>query len=489
MNKKFTLDSIAYYPLPSDFTFIIGDATYQCNLIQILAISGEIQQQYQQNPSINSYKFEKLKDPFENFSLFIDLLNGCNIELSIENSILLYNIGLILDIPYLINEAGKYATPEITDKNALEYCQLLFDHGVDYEKPALFIAANWDLFSHINETMDLSVEILDTIIQIDGFKVSSETELFEWIENLVNVKGRQYIRLFGHVIFSKLRRHHMKHLVDILSQDSIDPFVWQELDERLTMEVNPDEVLEPSEDEENSSNDESQQQAAEQVIEPQSEPIQLNQPIVQVVPPSIEEIQHQMEEEDEFNDKNREESYIDLSYEPDYRLNGVISYIKNQLGSNYTDAVIATGGGTKVKKIGNIFDYDETKTSWWDNFDLSINRCTKENAWCMIELKGYVLCLQAYTLASPANRLSFHQPKSWRIEVSNDGVNFITVHEVNKCQEMNTQYPILTFQLPETGPIRFVKLVLLENYASSQSNNQFELSLSAFELYGKLRQL
>lgn len=487
--RKLSLESLAYYPFPPNFTFIIGGVSYPCHLVQILPISGTIQQLFLNDKSISSYTFEHLKDPYNNFPLFIDFINGHTIDINDDNLILLYNIGLILDIPYLINGAGKLANCEINSENAVSFCQKYYDHGVDYEIPATFIAVNWDTFSGLESVMNLPVEILNTIIQIDGFKVSSETELFEWIENLVNTKGRQYIPLFGHVLFSRLRRHHIKHLIEILSKDTIDPFVWQELDDRLIMEINPDENLEPSDEKNIDANQKPESETSQMTnTQPYSTYGSALYSQNNFIPINLKE---KANNEKEFADAYSEESLIDLSYEPGYRLNGVVTYIKNQLGPNYTDAVIATGGGTKIKKIGNIFDYDDTKKAWWDNFDLGINRCTKENAWCMIELRGYLLNLQSYTLASPANRISFHQPKSWRIEVSADGVNFETVHEVSKCPEMNVQYPILTFSLPkgETQPIRFIKLVMLENYASAQSSNQYELSLSAFELYGKLRQL
>lgn len=475
------LADLGSMPFPYDFTFVINKQSYRCHLLQVVAVSELIFQQVQQKKQPSEFVFSDLLDPHRYFNLFMDLLKGEKIEVTFENSFFLNKIATILKIPSLEAATRAHTDYKITDQNAVSITRILSEHGLDYAEPGSYIARNFERICHLDSLMDLSVEVLSNIISMEGFTVHSESEFFEWIEKLVNTRGRAYNELFGHVQFHKLRRHHMKHLLDLISYDEISPFVWQELDERLECDIIND--SDSDSDYDADSFEALKPVAPIKPAAPATGWAELGSLGAPQPTPDFDSEEDLTESEDDSED------VIDIGYEEQYQLQGAISYLQDTYPDEWTSFVRVTGGGTKVRKLTNILDLDDTRTSWWDNFDSNMNQFKRSSAWVQIELTGYALDFQAYTLASPANRASFHQPKGWRIEVSTDGQRFEVVQTINGCPAMNHPFPIESFVLQREAPmIRFVRLILLENFATNPQNT-WELSLSAFEIFGRLHKL
>ena len=181
-------------------------------------------------------------------------------------------------------------------------------------------------------------------------------------------------------------------------------------------------------------------------------------------------------------------NHIQFPFSPDKFLNGIVTHLKSVSGNSIIKEIFLKGGGTKLRLIYNVLRFDEPKQCWWDNFNGDLGYCSSKDAWFLIEIRNYKISMTAYTIGSPAQTPSFHQPKSWKIEVSENGESFTTVHQVTNCNEMNVPHAIRSFLLPEpTKPIRFVRYILFENHSTRQESI-YELSLSAFELFGTLYQ-
>ena len=482
----FSLSQISCYPLPYDFSLILDGKEYKIHLFKLQCVSS-----FKPQNNSTQFVFSNLKDPHNYFKKFLDILDGQEIDLNIENAPFFYEIASQLEIKTLADQALRIITFDFTPENyelIPKLAKSFYEHNLNFAKYSNFMAKNWDSFYQMHSTMKLPLPVLDAIIQSEDFNVPSETQLFEWIEEVIKRNDRSYCKLFGHVEFSKLRSGHIRHLLSAISYDEVDQFLWEELHERLTTEIILDDYSSDFEEEaeEESYNYDQEDEQINNNLMTNMQQSQWSQINVLPIDPQILALQNQQQIQ-----QAKKDDVMMLDYQDGYELSGVITYLQaNYKDQTYLQYVNLTGGGTKLEKIYNLFDYDDTRGTWWDNYDGNLQKCTPDNAWCMIELVGYTLQLQAYTIASSAPHPNKHQPRSWRIDVSSNGIDFHTVDTVRNCSRMNTSTPICTFTIPQvTEPIRFIKFILTENFMPKNSSNQLELSLSAFEIFGKLQKM
>lgn len=527
----YTLVEISSDPTPYDFTFEIDGKKYQCHKSQLLGISSKITKE------TNYFHFDKLKDPRQAFQSVIELISGKSIEIDEYNGFFLHKIGEILGISQLVEKTKQYEKVNITFDNIFEVTRNLADYNLDISEECNFIAKNFNILKNKHEIKTLPVSVLDQVIESPNFVIKDSIELYDWIKPVVESNGHEYCTLFSHCDMTKLPRKIISEIIDIISFDTISQKMWECFGSRLDMKVEPESNME----EEEYSDDVPQipQQPQPQmrpqpqpqpkltqgfwqvpkvVSNPQSSFSQQQAPVAQKhpsfmpkspsipFPPKYSTVQQEpmpssapasTPEQPKvvvpFKSSNtttyadeEEENVITLNYSEDYFLNGVISYIKEVYDREWTNEVKVTGGGTKSYQLNKLFDYDNLD-SWWDNYDSNKKACTKENAWIQIELLHYSLKLESYSLVSTAEKPRQHQPKSWVIEVSNDGKNWEIVDTVTNCMEMNVPKPKQTFNLKKpTAPIHFFKFIMRQNHAKPDGQNAYELSLGALELYGIL---
>ncbi|EAY13281.1 hypothetical protein TVAG_464150 [Trichomonas vaginalis G3] len=506
-----TLQSISAQPVPYDFTIYIDDAKYMCHLNQLIEISSKI------TKDLNSFTIEKIKDPNHDFQIIIDILNGKAVEINKFNSYFINACGQALGIKALIDATVPFCTALITPSTVLEVVKQLAEHDLDYHDEVDFIAENFMQLKDKRELKMLPVEVLQSIIQSNKFSFPNEEDFFHWIMSVVSTSGSSYNVLFGYCFFEKLSKKCMREFVDIVSYDSIEPFIWNSLKNRLVQDV-----IQTEEEEDREEEDSPPKMPQFQPVIQQNPELPFNTQIPQFISRSepvqpiahtfseIEQNQKQQYQQQKdnyaqqtysapvqpqqptsttqefYDDNEEEEDYIALEYDKEYLLDGVISYIKREYPDSWQDEVIIEGGGTKNYQINRVVDYDHLDT-WWDNYDSNKGKCLKENAWIKFEFVGYALELQHYTLASTAIKPRQHQPKSWIIEASDDGVKWEVVETVNNCEEMNQKGAIMTFKLARPSrPYQIFKFTLKANHARPDGPNAHELSLGAIEFYGRL---
>ena len=577
------LIQISSEPIPFDFTFEIDGRKYLCHKSQLLGISSVI------TNNMDYFKFDKLKDPRHEFEIAMDIINGKPVEIDESTSYFLNTIGEQLGIPTLVAYTEPYVNVPLSISNVFDIVCNLSEHGLDMQNECDFLAKNLQLVIEKNEFNTLPVDVLDAVMKSQYFSFSNDVNLFYWIKSLITMNDRSYTKLLGNCPTNNLPKKVMQEYIDLITYDSIDPTVWDNLSNRIEMNVINDSGEEEEEEEEEivENNNESNQQMYNSYMQQQQQQMMMQQkqmqsqyqpqPISQAplwsVPQFTPPPQQQQDQNDQqymksqqqqqfpsksfsnsslsqqsnqssnisstaaspnvtaqnsnppstqasttslpsvsntsakvsnpsstsstnkviipfktgkeqSEDSAEEEDYEDLSYTSDeYLLNGVIKYLKEQYPKEWIYEIILTGGGTKNYQLPKIIDYDNLD-SWWDNYDLNKKTCTKENAWVQVEFPHHTLMLKHYTIASTADRPKQHQPKSWYIEVSMDGVTWETVHTVTNCAIMNVPKAIHTFEIPKAVAMRYFKFVMTQNHG--RHDNQYELSLGALELYGKL---
>ena len=127
-------------------------------------------------------------------------------------------------------------------------------------------------------------------------------------------------------------------------------------------------------------------------------------------------------------------------------MKGIFKYLGSQ--SNLNDEVIVTQssfvGGDKQK----LLDIERPGNYYYTH--------DKPNSWICFEFKNYRIIPSNYSIKSWNNGPGKGHPKSWRIEISNDKNDWISIDEQNNCSYLNGPNLVHTFSVDEEKTKKFV---------------------------------
>ena len=109
------------------------------------------------------------------------------------------------------------------------------------------------------------------------------------------------------------------------------------------------------------------------------------------------------------------------------------------------------------------------------------------NQWCCYDFRGRRVALTSYSIRSCASwGLGGDHPKSWVLEVSNDGSegSWVVVDSRTNNDDLNDLFVTCNFEIsaPLSGAVRFVRLRLTgKNHGGND-----QLAFSRLELFGVL---
>lgn len=174
---------------------------------------------------------------------------------------------------------------------------------------------------------------------------------------------------------------------------------------------------------------------------------------------------------------------------------GVFNYIMSNKPHSFRHLVEVRCGGDYENRVYKLFNFDDIWSFNWNTYskkDLSI----LDNAWITIRFPYHKLCLSHYTLASSRlvnNRiLEGLQPKSWRIEGSDDMEQWTLLSLIKNSPQMSDVNAIATFpvnakqQKKQQNYFSCFKLTLINNGANQRKPFYDQLKLNAIEFYGVL---
>lgn len=477
--------------VPNDFLLIIDGEQYPCHLTNLLMFSPTIQEHIRQNPNIKYFKIEKLKDPHHYMNVFLRLISGFSVEINVDNAFFLYELSKILQIKPLKDKTGEHCSIPFNISNILQIIQNLADHGLDVTNASNFVAENWEILKYKPEFLSLPLEVLDNVLKSQNFLPKTETDVFDWIHNLVVTRGREFSVLYDNCYLEKLTPPQIQVFIDDVSYDKIPDAVWEGIIERFKMPVDNTAKIDDSVPLQTVPTSTVPMQPMitpkpQVQMQPQFQPIIQNQNPIQAQPqlhvhtqPAPQVLSHK-EEPDKLPPGT-----IRAVCDPDYALDGVISQLRDRFPDSWKRCLYVTGGGSKQAKILQIFNYDDTKGAWWDNYNGS--GFAKGDAWLMVRFYNHKLRLTGYTLGSCAKARNSHQPRRWRVDGSLDGQHWSEVHSVANSMAMNSPNALVTFELPRaTEPLSYFRWTMLENHTRGSVSNQYEFSVSALEMFGDL---
>ena len=233
--------------VPHDFCFIVDGERYYAHKIVVFSISPKMLREAKnlrdEGKTLNEYELKDIKDPFHYFTIVIDYFHGkkdFEKEINRQNAPFLVKIGHELEIENLVNAAANFIEPAATPENCIEQLNLFSSCFVDNYPCAEIIANNWEIYSHDKRVFDLSVFAFEQIFDSSP-KVNSESELFEYIERLIEAHGKSYAKLFSVLNTIDLDSDEIDKMIEYTECDEIDTDVIEAFKERLCLPVCNDE--------------------------------------------------------------------------------------------------------------------------------------------------------------------------------------------------------------------------------------------------------
>lgn len=524
--QSFNLEYANTYNYPCDFKLVVGDKEYDCYLHQLLNVSGTIQKLYKQNPQLKEYKIKSLKDPHHYFPLFIQLISGKPANITFENSFFFKILAAELEIPALEAHALENQKISVTNDNVCKILEIYDEYNCNYTNLVDYLATNWSFFSQKSPMRNLPLHILQEILKNEKFQATDELSVNNWIHDLVSKRGAEFRALYNTRHFEKLTAKEMRDVISDVSYDEINPTLWQSLTNRLVLPLRSDDEEDEEDVEEELGeedteeiNDISSQQSnnVENEIEnnqnqqPQTIQYTLQQP-QQLATPTLSQIiqsqqaaaaaQQQQHHHSHLHStaanvqtaykypagtrfleySSKETQHLENAHK---QLCGVVATLKYDYPDTWKTMIYVTGGGNKVNRILQIFNYEDVFNGWWDTYSGIGTGFQKKDAWLCVKFNNHRLEMTGYTLGSCARVRYSHQPRSWKVEASNDNENWVKVNE-QKTQKMNVQQPLVYFPMNKTKAYSYFKWTMLENNTTQSMPNQYEFSVCALELFGIL---
>lgn len=163
---------------------------------------------------------------------------------------------------------------------------------------------------------------------------------------------------------------------------------------------------------------------------------------------------------------------IEIKYSNE-NYNGVFNYLRKN--SNINDEVNATYWPTREYDVKCLTDFSNTKNFYTQD---------KPNSWICFEFKKHKIIPSNYTIKSHNCSPNCCQPKSWRIDGSNDNNEWIQLDKQENCTYLNGANLIHTFDINNNEEQEFKYIRMYQTGPNCQNSNQ--LALCSIEFYGRL---
>ena len=188
---------------PEDFTFIVDKQKYYCHKMVLMYLSNTLSQQISADPTFSLMEIQGIKDPNHYFQILIDYFHGKQLKLTDQNYPLIASMIQYLQISSLFQEISNYIYI-LTKENAIQISKNYSENGLLNPECAKLIALSWNEFIKKEEIYSLPVLSFDQIFKCDEFSVDDESELFNFIIELIKRNSNEYASLFQYCYGDKL---------------------------------------------------------------------------------------------------------------------------------------------------------------------------------------------------------------------------------------------------------------------------------------------
>lgn len=497
------------------FTFKIENKKYTCapSLIAFLSpkICKQITSQQSENPYL--YKIATLKDPNGIFGQFMALINGFQIDISIDNAPFLDEIAQQLEIAPLREKIQKFIQSiDVTPSNECQLLNAFSSCNLTNTKLITLINSHFSLDDAIKNPQSpiysLSIESFDQLFSSKSFSPSSQHSFFDFLCKLVEIKGQTYSQFFGYCDTVSLEAKQVSTMIDILSFDNLPTKAVLGLEPRFIQEVRVQSDDETASTQPTVNSIKTFPQTKSSYDKVQQKPKSSTEEMRQHESKSLsygadDGLVVESSENNILTETRKFKHYPVYDEDEDFR--GIFSFIKQACPSMgmRNQYLVMKCGGDKENYLNSLLDFDNYIQFHWDNYSRTEGIQIK-NAWITIQFPYHKVYLEDYTFGVKRDP-SRGQPKSWRVE--GISINPITQKEQleliddkknqdafrdnqDMCRTFHVSYPRKLQDVYFTG----FKFTFLEGYSQSSkkkggynsSGSDKEIILCALELYGTI---
>ena len=278
----------------------------------------------------------------------------------------------------------------------------------------------------LNELLPDTIEL---IISNPKLKLNNEDQLLTFVNKLY-LNDSNYRNLYNYVHFCNVEQNTIIEFLKIFDINDISNESWQLLSIRLSLKVNNDDELKKNSKRYNE--------------------IKLNE-----------------------NDSNI------FKFESDEKFNGIINHFRSKSNENKINITASSINSNDEAPINSILF--ENKDNYFASKD-------EKNSWICYEFKDNFVIPTDYTIRSPSFAINSQHPRSWVIEGSINSNDWIILDEQKDCSFMNGPSYVHTFHISKSNKIKFIRIRETDKnwWLNSISNSNYNLAISAFEIYGSL---
>ena len=213
----------------NNFSFIINNKEeFLCPKLLADFVSPIIFKLHISDPTLKFINL-KLENYFNNnFNKFLNLIYGEEVEFKEEEKDFLFEICKKLGNNEILNNFINQLPQNISTDNVINIILEKKKIEVSFEKEILFLAENFYKFSE-NELKILNLEIYKELISNKLLKLEDENKLFNFVFNLINEKGSNYLILLNNIKIQYLEKENLKKYINLIEKNNLILIFWEEL--------------------------------------------------------------------------------------------------------------------------------------------------------------------------------------------------------------------------------------------------------------------
>lgn len=204
-----------------DFTFFIKKVQYQCPRALAILVSANVEKIVLADSTCFEFHLN-INDEFEYFQLVMDLCEGQEVTVNLEQSLFIMVVAEMLQSRELAEAVSDLQLPpsEITSSNAIYRIVQKEIYGIDPTDEVNFIATHFSELAP-ESLMTIPLETLEMILSHADITIPNEKFRFKFISELVKREGDAFSCLFEFVDFSKLPRSETRTFVAGLAPENV----------------------------------------------------------------------------------------------------------------------------------------------------------------------------------------------------------------------------------------------------------------------------
>jgi hypothetical protein len=406
----------------NSFHFLVGDLTYACPVCLAEFLSPIVSRLREIDPTLSHYHVET-PDPLGYFGNFLALGRGESLVLNDQNRNFFFNLSRELKNSELYFNILSVTNLPLDFDNLNERVRGRSEMGLSCDEEVEFLASK---FYDCPESVLLSLDVgcLSLALNHPSLKLATEDSLATLITNGLK-QSSQYSELLQYVQFDCLSAEAVSKLTAASSDflNMVNSAVWEKIRRRLALPIS-------------------------------------NRP------------------PETASSRYARPFGIDLPFRDSAPLDGVVAYLSRECGGNVHErdvvGISASSGRSGRDAARNTADLTA------DSVFVSANM---PHQWLCYDFKMRRVLPSHYTIRSNFDgQPNWSNPKSWVIEISDDGDQWIEVDSQENTCCLNDRNVIASFPIGTARECRMIRI----RQTGLNHNGSHVLVMSSFEVFGTL---